>query len=58
VTELEEAYRLAKGRYNKLGKRAKGKPHDSEIWRDYDAAKAEYHRAGDALRKARRRDGG
>jgi hypothetical protein len=53
VPELEAAYGAAKRAYRSAGRAAKGRPNGAAEQVAYEAARNEYHRAGEALRRER-----
>ena len=49
---LRKDYMRVKQKFAQLGRRAQGKPSSSAEYIAYEKAKREYHRAGEALRRA------
>ena len=59
IQEARRYYNEAKKLRNKLGKKARGKPKSSTVYKDYKLINREYHKAGEHLgrltgRKSRR----
>jgi len=49
--DTQRKYDDAKADYRKAGRDAKGKPRNSQEWKEYQQRKAEYHKAGRELRE-------